>query len=132
MAERAILLLAVLLLVAVAFPALLRLRDRRFLRRRADVPGPAVVAFTHARCGPCRTQQLPALKRLRVLSPEVRIEVVDVQQDPQRARRYGIWTVPATVVVDSSGHITACNHGVADESRLLRQLGRTQPQASRP
>ncbi len=131
MAERAVLLLAILL-VAVAFPALLRLRDRRFLRRRADVSGPAVVAFTHARCGPCRTQQLPALERLRVLSPEVRIEVVDVQQDPQRARRYGIWTVPATAVVDPSGRITALNHGVADESRLLRQLGRARPRASRP
>ncbi len=129
MAERVILLVAILLFVAVAFPALLRLRDRPFLRRRADVPGPAVVAFTHARCGPCRTQQLPALERLRALSPEVRIEVVDVQQDPQRARWYGIWTVPATVVVDPSGRITALNHGVADERRLLRQLARFHPQS---
>jgi len=106
----------------VLLPAALRLWDRRFLRRPADVPGPAVVAFTHPLCGPCRTVQQPALERLRAIAGHVRVEVVDVQREPHRAQRYGILTVPATAVVDPSGRIAAVNHGVADERRLLRQL----------
>ncbi|MDR7415720.1 MAG: thioredoxin family protein [Armatimonadota bacterium] len=127
MSERVLIALGILLLVTVGWSAFLRFRDRRFLRAPADVPGPAVVAFTHPLCVPCRTQQVPALERLRISHPEVRIEVVDVLQHPERARRYGIWTVPATAVVDASGRIVALNHGVADEHRLLHQLAQTHP-----
>ncbi|MDR5708834.1 MAG: thioredoxin family protein [Armatimonadota bacterium] len=125
MPERALIVLGIFLLVAVGWSVLLHIHDRRFLRAQADVPGPAVVAFTHPLCVPCRTQQMPALERLQTLNPEVRIEVVDVQRQPERARRYGIWTVPATAVVDASGRIAALNHGVTDEHRLLGQLARS-------
>jgi thioredoxin-like negative regulator of GroEL len=127
MLERVLIVFGILLLVTVGWSVLLRLRDRRFLRAPADVPGPAVVAFTHPLCVPCRTQQLPALEHLSRLDPEIHIEVVDVLQHPERARRYGIWTVPATAVVDASGRIVVLNHGVADEHRLLRQLTQAHP-----
>ncbi|MCS7173829.1 MAG: thioredoxin family protein [Armatimonadetes bacterium] len=132
MPERALIAFGILLLVAVGWSALLGIRDRRFLRAPADVVGPAVVAFTHPLCVPCRTQQLPALERLRALRGGVRIEVVDVQRQPERARRYGVWTVPATAVVDASGRIVALNHGVADEHRLLGQLARSSPLRHEP
>jgi thioredoxin-like negative regulator of GroEL len=125
MFERVLLLVGVAVALLVLLPAAVRLWNRRFLRRPADVPGPAVVAFTHPLCGPCRTVQQPALERLRAIARHVRVEVVDVQREPHRARRYGIFTVPATAVVDPSGRIAALNHGVADERRLLRQLGET-------
>lgn len=98
-------------------------RDRR-LRRRLRLPeGPAVIAFTHRLCGPCRTQQLPALQRLRQLAgPDLRVELVDVEREGHLARRFGIFTVPSTVVVGSDGRVVAFNHGFADEAKLLRQL----------
>lgn len=123
MLERVLLAVGISAALLVLLPSALRLWNRRFLRRSADVPGPAVVAFTHPLCGPCRTLQQPALERLRAVARHVRVEVVDVRREPHRARRYGILTVPATAVVDPSGRIAALNHGVADEHQLLRQLG---------
>jgi thioredoxin-like negative regulator of GroEL len=99
-------------------------RDRRVRARLRLSPGPAVIAFTHRLCVPCRTQQLPALRRLQeAAGPRVRVEVVDVEADPQAARRFGIFTVPSTVVVGPDGLVVAFNHGFADERKLLRQLG---------
>jgi thioredoxin-like negative regulator of GroEL len=119
--DRFWIILAIALVVA-ALPLLLRLRDRRLARRVGYVEGPAVLAFTHRLCVPCRTQQAPALDRLRALMPSVRIEVVDVEREPEIARRYGIFTVPSTVVIGASGRALAFNHGLAGEHRLARQL----------
>lgn len=121
--DRLVALLVVGLAVAAAV-GWVRWRDRR-LRQRLRLPeGPAVIAFTHRLCAPCRTQQLPALQRLRQLAgPGVRVEVVDVEQQPQVARRFGIFSVPSTVVVGPHGRVVAFNHGFADEVKLLRQLG---------
>ncbi len=102
-------------------------RDRRLRARLQLPPGPAVIAFTHRLCTPCRTQQLPALRRVQaVAGPQLRVEVVDVERDPASARRFGIFTVPSTVVVGPDGRVVAFNHGFADEARLLRQLGTSQ------
>ncbi|MCS7235976.1 MAG: thioredoxin family protein [Armatimonadota bacterium] len=101
-----------------------RCRDRRLARRLRLPPGPAVVAFTHRLCAPCRTQQLPALQRLqRVTGTRVRVQVVDVGRHPEVARRFGIFTVPSSVVVGPDGRVVAFNHGFADDGKLLRQLG---------
>lgn len=121
--DRFVALLVVALAVAAA-AGWVWWRDRR-LRARLRLPeGPAVIAFTHRLCGPCRTQQLPALQRLRKLvGPELRVELVDVEREVHLARRFGIFTVPSTVVVGPDGRVVAFNHGFADEAKLLRQLG---------
>lgn len=116
----------VLVVVAAGLAAGLvwvRWRERR-VRVHVRLPaGPAVIAFTHRLCVPCRTQQLPALERLRQLSgPGLRVDVVDVERHPDVARRFGIFTVPSTVVVGPDGRVVAFNHGFADERKLLRQL----------
>ncbi|MER3456183.1 MAG: hypothetical protein C4304_04720 [candidate division GAL15 bacterium] len=119
--------LQVVLGVAAAVAAVaawVRWRDRR-LQARLHLPGgPAVIAFTHRLCVLCRTQQLPALQRLRErVGPRLRVELVDVEHDPHTARRFGIFTVPSTVVVGPDGRVVAFNHGFAAEAKLLRQLG---------
>ncbi|MDR5682803.1 MAG: thioredoxin family protein [Armatimonadota bacterium] len=119
--ERVWIVVAIALLVASLW-LFVRLRDRRLARRLEPVDGPAVLAFTHPLCVPCRTQQAPALERLHALVPGVRIEVVDVERQPDVARRYGIFSVPTTVVVGAGGRVLAFNRGLADERKLARQL----------
>lgn len=124
--ERVLVVLGVGAILAMV-AAVLAWRDRRLRARLQLPPGPAVIAFTHRLCTPCRTQQLPALRRVQaVAGPQLRVEVVDVERDPASARRFGIFTVPSTVVVGPDGRVVAFNHGFADEARLLRQLGTSQ------
>ena len=132
--ERVMVVLGVAAALAVV-AALLAWRDRRLRARLRLPPGPAVIAFTHRLCTPCRTQQLPALRRVQAaVGPGLRVDVVDVERDPATARRFGIFTVPSTVVVGPDGRVVAFNHGFADEGRLLHQLATSrasEPQAVR-
>jgi thioredoxin 1 len=84
--------------------------------------GPAVVYFWTETCGQCRTMQTPALNRLTETMAAVRMVSVNAVQQPALADRFGVMTVPTTVVIDEAGHLRAINHGYADERTLRAQL----------
>ncbi|HET7011256.1 MAG TPA: thioredoxin family protein [Anaerolineales bacterium] len=124
--------LLILLLVVAGLAAvglLLRWRSARYRRAGArdlvhlSHGRPLILAFSTPDCVPCRTQQKPALKELLRRYPE-RLEVreVDAAEGPDLAERFGIMTVPSTVVIDPQGRIVAINHGVAPWERLAAQL----------
>lgn len=88
-------------------------------------PGiPAIVYFTTPYCLPCRTQQQPALARLRETLGETNVQIIqiDATEDPDSADRWGVFSAPTTFVIDRNGKTTAVNHGVADTFKLRQQL----------
>jgi len=85
-------------------------------------PGvPVIVYFTTPTCIPCRTQQMPALERLR---NEVTVQIVkvDATENSEAADRWGVFSAPTTFVIDGRGVTRAVNHGVADFHTLKTQL----------
>ncbi len=123
-------LLAVGLVAAVLLAAWLGLRWRvgRYRRRPAtDLVRdgrPLVLAFVTADCVPCRTVQKPALEELRRRFPHhLDVREVDATADVALARRFGILTVPSTVLISSGGRVVAINHGAVGWERLAAQLG---------
>ncbi|MBE2269709.1 MAG: thioredoxin family protein [Anaerolinea sp.] len=85
-------------------------------------PGvPVIVYFTTPTCIPCRTQQMPALERLR---NEVTVQIVkvDATENSDAADRWGVFSAPTTFVIDGRGVTRAVNHGVADFHTLKTQL----------
>lgn len=90
-------------------------------------PGtPAVVYFTTPGCVPCRTQQQPALARLQTeLGDRIQVIQIDAAQDPDAARRWGVFTAPTTFILDERGQPRDVNHGVADALKLRRQIEAT-------
>lgn len=122
--------LLALALVAVILAAIsvgLAWRTRRFRRRSAaDLVAdgrPMILAFSTLDCVPCKTVQKPALEELQRRYP-ARIDVrdVDALAQPMLATRFGILTVPSTVVVGEDGTIVAINHGAAEWEKLAAQL----------
>lgn len=81
-----------------------------------------VVAFSTASCGECRVQDhiLEQLSSARVLH-------VDAAERPAVARRFGVMTVPSTLVLDPEGRVRAVNHGLADLRRLREQIMAGEP-----
>jgi len=88
-------------------------------------PGVATILyFTTPTCAPCKTQQIPALARLREqLGETVQIVQVDATEQPEAATRWGVLSVPTTFVINERGTTLAVNHGVAPAEKLREQLG---------
>lgn len=83
-----------------------------------------VIAFTTPDCAPCRMRQRPALEYLHRAHPrDVDIREVDATVEPGLAERFGILSVPSTVVIDRRGTVLAINHTLAPAARLASQLG---------
>ena len=102
-------------------------RSWRFRRRpAADLlvdSRPLVLAFSTPDCVPCKTIQKPALEELqRRYQDRVNIREVDALAQPELAGRFGILTVPSTVVVGATGVVLAINHGAADWEKLAQFL----------
>ena len=102
-------------------------RSWRFRRRpAADLlvnSRPLVLAFSAPDCVPCKTIQKPALEELqRRYQDRVNIREVDALAQPELAGRFGILTVPSTVVVGARGDVLAINHGAADWEKLAQFL----------
>lgn len=92
-----------------------------FRAARADT---LVLVFGTPECVPCKTVQRPALDALLERFPgRVTVAEVDALQAPDLVQRFGILTVPSTVVIGADGGIRAINHGTATTDRLATQAG---------
>ena len=105
---------------------LARARPSAELLQSLGIPAderPIVLAFTGEYCLPCKTQQHPALERLRAhLGQSIHICEVDALENADLAGRYGVLTVPTTVMLDGNRNVIAINYGVTQTEKLRRQL----------
>lgn len=104
-------------------------------RRRALASGPLtlptsgneagrvhLLAFSTPQCRQCRLLQKPALEEVRARSDLAEIVPIDALEQPELAKRYGILTVPSTVVLAADGRATAVNYGYVPAKLLLEQV----------
>lgn len=134
MIERALILAAFALVMAAMALAWRMAQPRRLTalaeRTAPDVshPGgeglPTILYFTTPDCVQCRLRQMPILEQLlSELGHPVVLRKVDALEHEDLARRYGVLTVPTTVILDATGRPRAINHGLATADRLRSQLG---------
>lgn len=97
------------------------LSDPLLLGTRPGVP--TIVYFTTPGCMPCRYQQKPALAALQAeLGDGIQIIEVDAAEQPDDAKRWGVFTAPTTFILNAEGAPFTVNHGVADAQKLARQV----------
>ena len=85
--------------------------------------GAALVDFWATWCGPCR-MQAPILEQLDAeLGGSVKIGKVDVDEEPELARRFGVMSIP-TLVYLKNGQEFDRKIGVQPEAALTAALER--------
>ncbi len=131
MIERLGMLLALAVLAGVTCWAVRcwQLRRVRYIADRDPLlselrPGiPAILYFSSPVCAPCHMQQRPALQRLLdELGDRVQVLEVNALEQREVADRWGVLSVPTTVVLDRRGRPRAVNNGVTGPETLRRQL----------
>jgi thioredoxin-like negative regulator of GroEL len=120
-------------LAVIAASALLLLATRAYLgwrRSRVVMPAeagrstgvPTLVYLRTAECAVC-PQQARVVDALAGRHADgLRVVRVDALVEPELADRYGVWTVPATIVIDGAGRTVAVNCGLASVNKLERQI----------
>jgi thioredoxin 1 len=84
--------------------ALLTVGESDFQRLVVDAPQPAVVDFSAAWCGPCKSIA-PVIEGLaKDYADRVTVATVDVDDNPRLAAQYGVRSVP-TVVMFAGGDV---------------------------
>jgi len=84
---------------------------------------PTILFFTADYCTVCKYRQKPALEHLAgKQNGTLRVLEVDASVNRAMARRYGVWSLPTTVVVAPDGRVGAVNYGFATAEQLDAQL----------
>lgn len=84
---------------------------------------PGLLYFTTETCVQCRTRQWPAIQRaLTSHGAPIDVKRIDAVENPELADRWGVLTVPTTVVLDRTGRALAVNYGVAETPKLVEQF----------
>lgn len=126
MVERLLLSLALTLLAMALFGVLRRRHRRRASRLLVASAGagdqPAILYFRSDHCGPCLAQSQHLRQLQRELNDRLAIREIDVERESDLATRYGIVTLPTTLVTDGRGQVKHINYGLAASATLARQL----------
>lgn len=120
-------LLAALALAWLLVPAWARFRASRrvnHVREPALSAGElTVLFFTGEYCSVCHHRQKPALERLRASRPDgLRVLELDAAREGALVKRFGVLSLPSTVVLGPDGTVGAINYGFASEQQLAAQL----------
>jgi thioredoxin 1 len=94
-------------------------------KRRTVSGRAALLVFTSPTCAPCKLQQLPVVNQLMVdWRDKMDLSIIDVTEQPDVAKQYGVWSLPTTIVVDAQQRVVAVNQGVAQAKKLREQFER--------
>jgi thiol-disulfide isomerase/thioredoxin len=122
MIER-LLLTAVFFLLGFALLAVLRQAHGRHVSSLAIAGArPALLYFTGDHCAACVTQSQILQQVVEKWPGRFAIETINAEAELEKASRYGVFTLPTTLVLDPAGTVRHVNYGLADARKLVKQL----------
>lgn len=83
---------------------------------------PTLLYFRADSCAVCPTQSRHLDQLASMWDGPLTIEKIDAERDPETAGRYGVISLPTTVLVDPQGQVRQINYGLTDARKLSRQL----------
>jgi len=88
-----------------------------------DTPNPVILYFWSPQCQHCKITQKPILEQLQASQyAPLKLHMINIQEQPDKAINWGVRTVPTTYILDAAGNIAHINNGIATEAQLRKQL----------
>ena len=83
---------------------------------------PTVMYFRSDSCAPCRTQAHYLQDLEESYGSRLAIQKIDADVQKDLAGRYGVFTLPTTLVLDRSGQVKYINYGLTATTKLAQQM----------
>ena len=122
MLERILITLGLALLGVCIFAVFRYDHLRRASKETIAIGKPAILYFRSDACAPCTTQGRFLQQLEAVFGDRIVVEKVDADVEQAKAERYGVFTLPTTLIVDPKGTVRHANYGLADARKLAGQL----------
>jgi len=117
--------IAIVILLALAGSAVYyayQHQHKRRLKIELADGRPILLYFRSDSCSPCMTQSHYLEELERKFVNKFAMQKIDAELEPEKAARYGVFTLPTTLVVDREGEVKYINYGLTNTFRLSRQL----------
>ena len=85
-----------------------------------DTDKPVLIDFFATWCGPCKMMS-PIIEKIASEHPEYVVGKVDVDEEPELAKAFGVMSIP-TLVVMKNGEVAKQNIGAIPEDQVLELL----------
>jgi thiol-disulfide isomerase/thioredoxin len=117
------LVIAIMIAMWLVFRSLhIRKASKAMAMIRVTSSRPSLLYFSSDHCAPCDTQSRHLSQLKEECGRNFSIRHIDTDLDPETADRYGVFTVPTTLIVDQTGNVRYINYGLTASTRLARQL----------
>lgn len=127
MLERMLISLALVTILVVAYRLFqgrhkARVSLQASLTRGDAARQPSLLYFWSEHCAPCVTQAQFFRQLPEQIVRQIKIEQIDAENERETAARYGVFTLPTTMLMDRQGSVRHVNYGLIDARKLVGQL----------
>ncbi len=91
-------------------------------RPTSSATRPVILYFRSDSCGSCQAQAHYLAQLAAEQAGRFTMRRIDTDLQPELAVQYGVMSLPTTLLLDRTGRVRHINFGLADTSRLGRQL----------
>jgi len=85
---------------------------------------PTLLYFRSDTCVACPTQGRYVEEVANGWNGRIVIHKIDTDTEPETAQRYGVMTLPTTILVDHTGSVRDVNYGLTNAHKLNKQVAR--------
>lgn len=120
--ERLLIVAGLIVLATAVYWLFKRVQMRRLSAVTARDARPQLLYFASDACAACPTQNRYVEQVAQQWHGRLAIHKIDAEQDREAASRYGVFTLPTTILVDTAGTVREINYGLTNAHKLNQQL----------
>ena len=100
---------------------------RRHVRVLGDLEtavsqSPTILYFASDSCAACPSQARYLERLLTLWREDLVVEKIDTEAEPETAVKYGVFTLPTTILIDQQGDVREINYGLTHTEKLTQQV----------
>jgi len=83
---------------------------------------PTILYFASESCAACPSQARYLDQLVSLWQDKLEVQKIDAEVEPETAVKYGVFTLPTTILIDQQGDVREINYGLTHTQKLTQQV----------